>query len=126
MYHNDQNLRSFIASGDMSGAPNRVVDQISNAEFKITFAGAGEGIGVLINKPKHGEHASVAISGEVQVRVGVAVQAGQAAMGAASGWVINVASTTVYKTLGKFRTGAASGMLATLELAPSAGKVATA
>ena len=124
MYHGHTCNRTFIASGDHRLLIHRVVDYIGNANFKIGVAAAGGGMGVLQNKPNDAEHATVAIEGDVQVRVGLAVQAGQIATSAASGWAVNVASSTVQKTLGRFITGAASGMLATLQLNPHVGPTA--
>lgn len=126
MYSNNKESRTFIASGDLSGMQNRVVDLLGSFN-KVGHALAGGGFGILDNKPQNGEHATVNVEGELLVRVGAAVTAGQFGISAASGWAIaHVASTQVASgavltsqvVLGRFLTTAASGMLATIEFNP--------
>ena len=124
-FHNVVESRTYIASGDLSGLQYRIVDLISNQPLKIGHSLADVGFGVLLNMPKAGEHAEVAVEGEVEVKAGAAVQAGQLIGSAASGWAtpisaqsVQVASGTVLisKTvLGRAVTGAASGSLFVLE-----------
>lgn len=116
MYHTDLCQAPLVASEDLNqdGSIGKAVELVANQNFKIAYAQAGVGFGVLQNQPKAGEHATVAIAGEVQVRVGLAVQAGQYAMVANSGWFINVASTTAARIMGRYMTSAASGMFSTL------------
>jgi hypothetical protein len=118
MYHNSVRNISFVASEDLNAdySIGKAVDLITNSNLKVAFAQAGGGFGVLQNQPKAGEHATVAVDGEVQVRTGLAVQAGQYAAVANSGFFINVASTTAISVMGRYLTGAASGMLATLRI----------
>lgn len=127
MYHNETERRSRVASIDLDTALFHAVDLIANVNHAVTIAAAGGGYGILVNKPKAGEDASVVVDGECEVRVGAAVQAGDFAASAASGWLVSfinstqVASGGVLKgatVMGRFVTGAASGMLATLEVDP--------
>lgn len=124
MYNSDVRHVSGVASINLTDAQNKFVDQISNTPFKFTISAAGGGYGILVNKPQAGEDASIAIEGQQQVRVGVAVQASQYCTSAASGWAVNIASTTVSKIAGKFVTNAASGMLAVVDLNPFVGPTA--
>jgi len=127
MYHNETERRSKVASVDLDTSLFHAVDLISNVNGKVTLAAAGGGYGILANKPKAGEDASVIVDGESEVRVGEAVQAGAFAVAAGSGWLVNyvasfqVASGGVLASkivMGRFVTGAASGMLATLDVDP--------
>lgn len=108
---------SYVATGDLTGLLNRVVQRISNAAYKVGAAGANEGFGVLVNAPNDGENAAVAESGTAMVRVGAAVQAHDRLTSAASGWAI-VAAVTAGKqhVFGVAQTGAASGMLVPVKL----------
>lgn len=115
MYSNNGENEAFVASGDLSTCLNRIVTQLS-VDFKIGLAGAGAGFGVLMNAPKDGEFAAVATDGVVMVRAGAALTAGQYVTGAASGWAVVVTSGAGQEVLGKCRTGAASGMLAAVEI----------
>jgi hypothetical protein len=125
MYHNGLKCITMIASTDLSsGAQHHIVDQVANVPFKMTGAAAGLGFGILQNSPRAGEHGTVAVEGESEVRVGLAVQAGQYCVSAASGWAIGVASTTANVVLGRYMTGAASGMLAVVNLQPYRGVTA--
>lgn len=126
MYHTSLVQAPMVASEDLNqdGSVGHAVELVSGQNFKIAYAQAGGGFGVLQNQPKAGEHASVAIAGEPQVRVGKAVSAGDFAMVANSGWFINVASTTSARIMGRFMTNAASGMLATLGIQKFTGATA--
>lgn len=113
-FHNDVKRRTYIASTDLNGHLNHAVK--FQGDLKVEGGTAGVACGVLLNKPLAGEHASVAIEGEVEVRAGVAITAGAYVTSATSGWVIPVATTTVYDILGRCVRGAASGMLADIEM----------
>lgn len=126
MYSIDGEVEAFVASGDLSSCLNRIVTMLST-DFKVGLAGAGQGFGVLANEPKNGEHAAVYTDGVVMVRVGGAVSAGDLITSAASGWgaiatnTIQVASGSFIENIdiiGRARTGAASGMLAAVDLEP--------
>lgn len=115
MFSNDGKNEAFVASGDLSTCLNRIVAQLP-VDFVVGLAVAGAGVGVLQNAPKNGESASVATDGIVMVRVGAAVTAGQYLTSAASGWGVGVTSGSAGDILGKARTGAASGMLAAVDM----------
>lgn len=135
MFTAQENTRPFIASGDLSGLQYRIVDLVAGNFNKIGHALADQGFGILLNKPQHGEHATVAIAGQVQVRVGAAVTIGSYCVSAASGWALaagigfaDVASDSDYRgqnVLGRFVTAAASGMLAVVDLRPGTTLVAS-
>lgn len=125
-FHNRVVAESYIASGDLSGLQYRFVDLIANAPFKIGHSLANVGYGVLGNKPQSGEHAEVQVQGEVEVKAGAAVQAGDYIASAASGWAVTVAAQSVQVAsgsvliskvvLGRAITGAASGSLFAMNL----------
>lgn len=115
MFSNNAEAEAFVASGDLSTCLNRIVTQLST-DFVVGLGLAGAGFGVLLNAPKNGEFASVATDGVVTVRVGAAVSAGDYITSAASGWGVKVTSGAGQEVLGKARTGAASGMLAAVEV----------
>jgi hypothetical protein len=135
MFNSQYVTRPFIASGDLSGLQYRIVDLVAGNFNKVGHALADTGFGVLLNKPQNGEHATVAVQGQVQVRVGAAVTVGSYAASAASGWALasgigfaDVASGSDYRgkqVLGRFVTAAASGMLAVVDLAPFSTLVAS-
>ena len=115
-FHNGVKSRTYVACGDLSGHLNHAVK--ITADLTVQGGTAGVAAGILQNKPLNGEHASVAVEGEVEVRAGVALTADQMVTSAASGWIVNVASTTVQGILGKVIKGCASGMLGVIELRP--------
>lgn len=115
MFSSDAKNEAFVASGDLSLCLNRVVAQLP-ADFKVGLAVAGAGVGVLQNAPKNGEFAAVATDGITMVRVGAAVTANDYLTSAASGWAVTVTSGAGGDVIGKARTGAASGMLAAVDL----------
>lgn len=116
-FSNNAKAEAFVASGDLSGCLNRIVAQLA-VDFKVGLATAGASVGVLLNAPKDGEFASVATDGVTMVRVGAAVTAGDYITAAASGWGITATGPFAARTdiLGRARTGAASGMLAAVDL----------
>jgi hypothetical protein len=115
MFSQGQKNEAFVASGDLSACVNRIVDMIGT-DFKIGLAGANGGFGVLANAPKNNEHAAVATDGVVMVRVGAAVTQGDNITSAASGWGVKVTSGAGQSVIGRAETGAASGMLAAVNL----------
>ena len=120
----DPKPEAFVASGDLSLCLNRIVQQLST-DFKVGLATAGFAVGVLQNAPKDGEFASVATDGVVLVRVGGTVAAGDYITSATSGWGLKATNSLqvgsgswLYQVeiLGKVRAGAASGMLAAVDI----------
>jgi hypothetical protein len=114
MYTIAEEVESFVASGDLSGMKNRIVDIVG--QFKIGHALAGGGFGVLLDAPKAGEHAAVVTDGITMVFVGAALSAGADVTSAASGWAVSVVSGAGSRVLGRLTTSAASGMLASVKL----------
>jgi hypothetical protein len=112
-----ENVEAMVASGDLSACLNRLV-YASSVDFKCLLSIAGKADGVLISEPKDGETASVATDGIVMVRVGNAVFNGDFLTAATSGWATQVTSGAGSDVVGRARTGAASGMLAAVHIAP--------
>lgn len=117
-FHSNLEAITLVATGDLSALQYRVVDLFTTVH-KVTVAGAAGGYGVLLNKPRHGEHASVAIKGQTEVRVGAAVAIGADLTSAASGWAVTITSGASQRVIGRALTAAASGMLATVNLNPT-------
>lgn len=116
MFTIDEKTESFIASGDLSGCLGRIVDLITNNNFKVSIAVAKAGYGVLLNAPKDTETAAVVLDGITMVRVGGAVQAGNEITSATSGWGTPITAQDSNRVVGRLLTGAASGMLAAVKL----------
>ena len=84
--------RSFIAGADLSGNKYHVVKFGTNDE-EVILAGAGEGFGILMNSPKAGETAEVAmIGGGAQVHSGAAFGRGVELASNASGKLVAAAA----------------------------------
>lgn len=116
-YSNRLESETFIASTDLdSNAQFHIVDIV--AAHKVTCAAANKGFGVLQNKPKAGEHATVAIKGATKVMAGAAISVGDLITSAASGFAATVASGNAGDKLviGRAMTAAASGSVFTVEL----------
>lgn len=124
----DQNrveAETFVASGDMAVLQHRFVDHVGVGVIGHSLA--REGMGVLLNKPLDGEHATVALRGRVRVDAGLAVTAGDWIVSAASGFGIpqaltdfNIGSAGAFAQwrhiMGRAMTTAASGSVFTIEL----------
>lgn len=66
---------SFAAGADLSDHQFGIVE-LTSAGLTVNKADAGQGFGVLINKPRSGEAAEVTLSGVVKVRAGASLAAG--------------------------------------------------
>jgi hypothetical protein len=118
MFNYEESGMSFVASGDLSSMQGRIVDLVG-ATSKIGHALVDRGFGVLANKPRSGEHATVITKGVVKTKAGVAVSIGNYIYCAGSGWagvathaILDVASGSDYmqrNILGRALTAAASG-----------------
>lgn len=118
MFNYCEEGQSFIASGDLSGMQGRIVDLVG-ATSKAGHALIYGGYGVLANKPRSLEHASVIVNGVVKTKAGGTVSVGNYIYCAGSGWAavhtppaVSVASGTVLRPvtlLGRALTAAASG-----------------
>lgn len=130
---------SFISSIDLNTAAHlhMFVDLAGTNAFKITLAGSGGGMGVLQNKPQAGEHATIAIRGQVKANAGATITVGQFITAALSGYALgasefptNTGSAGTYITelvvLGQALTAAASGSVFTMELSPRFTQVVSA
>ncbi len=132
---NDNVNRTYIASVDLDSSQHYFVDIAGANPRKITVSAANAGTGVLLNKPQAGEHATVAIRGQVKVHAGAAVTAGDLVVSAASGFAasytagVQVGSgdtLTELTILGRAVTTAASGSVFTMELDPRFTQVVSA
>ena len=101
-----EHLRISLAAG---------ADLSSGCQFKAlavggTIAAANTAaVGILQNKPKSGEHATVAYLGHMKAYVGAAATAGARLKVTTSGWLTTVASGD--GSCAKAVTAASSGML---------------
>ena len=112
---------SFIANIDMSSDQYKIV-KLHTVAGQVVLAGAGEGVGVLQNKPEAGQKAQVRIFGLTRVVLdgsGTAISPGDKIKSDASG--IGVRSTTANDLplgtfLGKGTTGNVStaGIIGTM------------
>jgi len=116
-YNYNESGITLVASGDLSGMQGRIVDILA-----APHCGHGliyGGFGVLANKPRTLEHATVITEGVVKTKAGGTVSAGNLIYCAGSGWAavhtppaVSVASGTVLRPvvlLGRAMTAAASG-----------------
>lgn len=88
-------IRSFIAAADLSSDKYKVVKLATNAE-EVELAGAGEGLGILMNSPKEGETAEVAmLGGGSQVHSGAAYAKGAELAADASGKLVAASSGNI-------------------------------
>lgn len=127
--------RTYVASVDLDNSQHYFVDIAGSNVRKITVSAADAGTGVLLNKPKAGEHATVMIRGQGKVHAGAAVTAGALIVSAGSGFAVPYTAgvqvgsgdTLTEKTiLGRAVTGAASGSVFTIELDPRFTQVVSA
>lgn len=81
---------TIAAGADMSAANFQFL-AIALDDGLVAAAG-GEAGGILQNRPKSGEHATLFYSGESEYRAGAAVVKGARLAPANSGWIITVAS----------------------------------
>lgn len=78
---------TVVASADLSAAQYKVITVAGAIAANNTTA-----IGVLLNKPTSGEHASVGILGKMKGVAGAAVSAGARVMVTTSGFLITTTS----------------------------------
>jgi hypothetical protein len=105
MIHGKHETFQFVAGADLSDAIWKVVT------VGGTIApSAAAALGVLVTKPKSGEHGGAAISGVVKCWAGGAITAGASITVTTSGWMTTVASGAGIP-VGKALATAASGDL---------------
>lgn len=98
---------AFLAGADLSTHQYKMVKFGSSAS-EVVLCGAGEdAIGVLMNAPKQGEQAEVAVAGGAKVKVASTVTLGASAASGASGVGVNAGAAT--KALGKFMDAGVTG-----------------
>lgn len=83
----DSSKIAVIAGADLSAAQYKVVDVAGTIAANNTAA-----LGILVNKPRAGDGASVAFLGHTKAWVGAAVSAGARLKTTTSGFLTNVAS----------------------------------
>jgi hypothetical protein len=114
-YTSNEKFVSCIASTDMRSHQFKIVD-LTTTFPKIDLAAARKAFGVLANNPNAGEGASVVTEGETMVMVGAAVSVGDWITSAATGFGAATTSSVDQIILGRVKTAAASGMLATVDV----------
>jgi len=128
-YENNVLNVSFISSIDLNAAAHKhmFVQLSGTTPFKVTLAAANGGIGVLQNAPLAGEHATVAIRGQLKANAGATISVGDEISAATSGYAavhigsfqVASGSVLIQKTvLGVALTAAASGSVFTMEFQP--------
>lgn len=107
---------SFIASGTLETSQFHIVSIVG--AFNIANALANGGFGVLQNKPRDTEHATVAVDGATKVAAGAAISVGDLITSAGSGFAAVVASGNAADkgVIGRAITAAASGSVFTMEI----------
>lgn len=115
-FSNRLKSETFIVSGDHSGLQFHIVELLD--AHKAGAALANVGMGVLQNKPQHGEHGTVAIEGTTKCKAGGAISVGDYITSAGSGWAAAVASGSAAdkKVIGRAQSAAASGSVFSVEL----------
>ena len=98
---------SMVANEDLSTAQYKLVNVDGDNGVKLRVAAGAPGVGVLDNKPKSGEHATVVVMGLTRAFAGGTVTAGQFVTSTASGTFTNATSGNYI--MGKSITGCASG-----------------
>ena len=95
-----------VAGEDLSSAPQFIAVNLTDGKAAANAIAAG---GILQNKPKSGEHATVFYSGESEFRAGGTITAGQRLTVAASGWLTTPTSGGF--SVGKAIDACASGSI---------------
>lgn len=83
--HVRYNATTVVAGADLSGADKPFKALAVGGTIAATNAAA---IGLLLNKPKSGEHATVAYEGELKAWAGAGISAGALLTVTTSGWMI--------------------------------------
>jgi hypothetical protein len=99
-----------IASGDLNFADPGQYRFVAVTGRDVHLCGSGAmALGVLGNKPKDNEHATVVTFGHTKVSLGSSIGAGTLVQAGVSGWASNAASGGA--VMGRLLTGAASGLI---------------
>lgn len=115
-FSNDLGCESFVASGDLDTSQFHIVNIVG--AHTVANAVIRTGYGVLQNKPKTGEHATVAVEGTTKVIAGAAVSVGDLITSAGSGFATTVASGVAgdKQVMGRAITAAASGSVFSMNI----------
>lgn len=122
-WNEDYHARPFRALVSFDGLQGRAVDLDTTEDNAATFAAGGAGYGIVMNDPRTGEFATVAVHGVVRARAGAAIARGNWVTVAVSatggpGWLRTVVSGDVapLNIMGRAMSSVASGSLFALEL----------
>lgn len=111
---------TMVAGADLSNSYFKVVEMNSNGA--AVLAAANQGYGVLINKPKINEAASVTKYGRTKGIAGSAVAINDKLRVSSGGWLIPVnsgaAHPATFMFVGRAITAAASGSIFTVDFHP--------
>tara|TARA_Y100000592_G_scaffold62246_1_gene97222 strand:- start:12472 stop:12831 length:360 start_codon:yes stop_codon:yes gene_type:complete len=110
----DKTMITMIANEDLDTAQYKLVNVDGDNGVKLRVAAGAPGLGILDNKPKSGEGATVITQGVTRAFAGAAVTAGQFLTSTASGTFTN--ATSGQYIMGKSITGCASGSLFLLDV----------
>ena len=102
---------SCVASGDLSGLQFKFVAKSPDGIHVYLPASGGQAEGVLQNKPKHTEHASVVNQGNTKLYISSSLGAGTEIAAGSGGWGITATNSGQWK-YGYLVTGADSGLIA--------------
>lgn len=103
---------SRVASGDLSGSQFSFVRAIGNDVLSYVTSG-GLMLGVLQNKPKNNEHATIGVIGPMKITMGTSLGPNVFVTGNTSGFAIRAAGSGSY-VAGMLITGAVSGAVGEL------------
>ena len=110
-----QNFTSTkAASGDISGSQFTYVRQLAgvNADvLTISASGVQVPFGILQNKPRDNEFATMVVMGHSKVRLANSLGANIWLMSGQSGWAVQYAAASGGVSTGRLITGATSGAL---------------
>jgi hypothetical protein len=122
-WNEDYHARPFKSLVSFEGLQGRAVDLATSEINAAQFAAGGAGYGIVMNDPRTGEFATVAVRGVVRAKAAAAVSIGDyitvANSGAGGpGWLRSVVSgdTAPRTIMGRAMSSVASGSLFALEL----------
>jgi len=122
-WNEDYHARPMKALYSFDGLQGRAADFATSEDNAITAAAGGTGYGIVMNDPRTGEHATVAVRGVVRARAAASITRGAFITVAVSatggpGWLRSVVSgdTAPMTIMGRAMSSVASGSLFALEL----------
>ena len=117
MYKNLQLLDTFVTATDLSSKNSFIVEVVSAFTIACAANQRLEGIGVLQNFPRSGEHGTVCLFGQTKIHAGDTIIAGDHFYQASGGYAVAVSSGMTAAAgltiVGRALTAAASGYLFT-------------